>query len=106
MSTIVARSFATASRIVNIRRPERIAHEHGDRHRADAPRHWCHRVRSPADGLEIHVTHERARLEAVDADIDDPGPPLYHVAGDHARPARPPAKDVGPPRVGGEIARA
>ena len=58
-------------------RGDRIGHQHGNRHRANASGHRRDRGASVCDRVEVHVSDDavsfgRMRvLDAVDADIDD-----------------------------------
>ncbi len=110
-SAETVRTARSGTRISDRRRPggggeQGVAHQHGDRHEADAARHRRDRGGHRLDGVEVHVAGQLAGVEAVDADVDHPRARLDHVAGDHARPAGRHAQDVGAPRVAGEIAGA
>src|SRR5713226_439408 len=85
---------------------ERVLHEHGDGHEADAARHGRDGAGALRGRVEIHVARELARVETVDADVDDDGALLDHVAGDEARPAGGHAEDLGLTAVPSEVARA
>ena len=61
------------------RRLERVAHQHGDRHRADAAGHGRDQPGALAGGFELDVAGELA-VEAVHADVDDHGALLDPVA--------------------------
>src|SRR4051794_664820 len=86
-------------------RLERVAHQHRDRHRADAAGHRRDQPRALGGGCELYVARELA-VQAVHADVDDDRALLDPVALDQVRDADGGDEDVRPPADVGEVARA
>ena len=76
-----------------------IGQQHGDGHRTDAAGNRRDERRHFLGRLEIDVAAQLAIGHAVDADVDDHGAGLDHVAGDHLRLADRGDQDVGAPAV-------
>ena len=66
---------------------DNIFHEHGDGQETDAAGDRRDGTGDIFDGLEVDVTDELLRRDAVDADIDDRRAGLDHVSRDEVRAA-------------------
>src|SRR5262249_14167111 len=89
---IITVTYATVSTFRSTLRTElagcaaqRVLHEHGDGHGADAAGHGGNGAHPRGGGLEVHVARELARVQAVHPDVDDHRAFLDHVARDEAR---------------------
>src|SRR5215510_15856732 len=85
---------------------QRVLHEHGDGHGADAAGHGGNGAHPRGGGLEVHVARELARVQAVHPDVDDHRAFLDHVARDEARAARSHTENVRAAAMRREIAGA
>src|SRR5690606_490835 len=83
-----------------------VRQEHGDGHRTHAARDRRDGGRALLGRVELHVAHEFAVGEAVDADVDDVGALLDPGALDQTGPAHRGHHDVGLSHLGLEVRRA
>ena len=67
-----------------LRCTQSIAQQHRNCHRPHTARHWRNRRCHLHRRCEIHVTHELAIGQAIDANIDHHRTWLEHIAIDHA----------------------
>ena len=91
---------------------DRVVHQHGDRHGADATGHGRDARTPRAHAREMHVAGETVASffggigDAVDADVDDHGAGFHHVGRDKLGAADGGDEDIGLARDRSKIARA